>query len=185
MYFQNGGDVRRWFDQWCSRHGVSQDERVYHEMKTIVEAFFHGSTFDQLNPGGCAIFEALARRIQALCGAYRGVRPGQRPNYSTAHLYEAEADGADGVAPEMARYVGQRAKQEYELQSLMARTDSRAQQSPPKAAFGGIDGEGNEDGSGGGGTVTGQGTGGRADGRGRRGRGRGAGRGRQPPPAPT
>ena len=114
VYLQNGGDPHRWMELWCREHGLSKSDRVYHEMKTLISAIYIGGTFDQVNLGGLAMVEVLARRAQAISQAYKQGANG-KPNFSAADLFLGEDVGADGVTNEITEYAVQRAKQRNAL----------------------------------------------------------------------
>ena len=163
-FFENGGDPRLWLEVFRGSKGISRTDRVWHELSTLVEVFWHGAMVDQLNLPGLVCFEVLSRRLLAMIEAYADPN---RVNWAASKFYTGAA-GLDDAAPtEMRTFVSKAAR---ELQDLEA-TRQRGQTLAGRASGATDDGgDGDDDGA-----AAGKGSGKK------RGGGRGGGKFRTPP----
>ena len=99
---------------------IARTERVYHELEVLIEAFYVGGTFDQLNLGCLMGYEVLARRIQTIVDAY--VTDPAHPSWANAKYFSGVSSADDLVAPELRRYVTKRAKDETEIDTARGRS---------------------------------------------------------------
>ena len=118
-WLRHGGSPRLWLDIWCRSKGISNHERVYHELSLLLELFYVGGTYDQLNLPALCCFEVAARRIQSIVDAYAG--DPSRPSWANARLYSGVGQAEDLVAPELRHYVARRAKEESDVESMRQR----------------------------------------------------------------
>ena len=81
-----GGDPKSWMQIWMRRRNLAESDRVVHELKTLVDVLYLGGTYDQLNLGSLASFEAVGRRLQAIVEAFSN-SSGSTPDWSHARLY--------------------------------------------------------------------------------------------------
>eukprot|EP00959_Pyramimonas_sp_CCMP1952_P039934 834952-Pyramimonas_sp.AAC.1 len=65
--------------------GLGQNDRVVHELRTIVEALYQGGVYDQLNMGGLMMVEVLTRRVAAVVDAYSDPT---KPSWTNARFFE-------------------------------------------------------------------------------------------------
>ena len=91
-YLEHGGDPLRLFAEFCRGHGITRGDRVFHELRVIMNCFWLAGTYGQLNVGSLVSFELLARRAQAIDQAYKHGSGGE-PNFGTAHLFMGEDAG--------------------------------------------------------------------------------------------
>ena len=148
MTYRHGGDILRWFDNFCATHGITPQDRVHHEVNTIVLAIYHGATFDQVNLGGLVSYEILMRRLQAICQAYERGRQG-KPNFGAADLFTELDEGAGGVVPALKEFVVQKARHRNALETAATRLSSGggARDSDTAAAASGDGRDGDDGGS--------------------------------------
>ena len=64
-----GGNPRLWFTEFARSKGIHSTDRVYHELSTLVDAVYHGGTYDQFNLGCSICIEVISRRIQSIVDA--------------------------------------------------------------------------------------------------------------------
>ena len=43
---QQGGDPQRWLEVWAREHKLEFDERVLHELRTIIDALYYLGSYD-------------------------------------------------------------------------------------------------------------------------------------------
>ena len=116
---RHGGNPRLWLDVWCRNRNISQGERVYHELSVLLELFYVGGTYDQLNMGCLVCFEVAARRIQSVIDAYS--QDPSKPQWNNARLYSGVSSAMELVSPELRHYVARRAKEEIEVDTMRTR----------------------------------------------------------------
>lgn len=61
-----GGDPKLWLELWCRQKSISEQDRVKHELRCLMEVLYYGGTYDQLNMPVLASFESVARRVQCI-----------------------------------------------------------------------------------------------------------------------
>ena len=112
---RHGGNPRLWLDIWCRSKGIGKQERVYHELVVLLEIFYVGGTFDQVNMPCLVSFEVAARRIQTIIDAYADPT---KPSWTTAPLFSGVSSADDLVAPELRHFASKRAKEEADVESI-------------------------------------------------------------------
>ena len=117
---RQGGDPRMWLEMWARGKGIGRNERVYHELEVLIEAFYVGGTFDQLLLGCLMGYEVLARRIQTIVDAY--VTDPSHLSWANARYFSGVGSADDLVAPELRTYVTKRAKEETEIETARGRS---------------------------------------------------------------
>ncbi|CAK0868534.1 unnamed protein product, partial [Prorocentrum cordatum] len=108
---RHGGDPRLWIDLFIRMKGLGQNDRVVHELRTIVEALYQGGVYDQLNMGGLMMVEVLTRRVAAVVDAYADP---SKPSWTNARFFEGVSSVEDVSGPELRGYIHRRAKEQHE-----------------------------------------------------------------------
>ena len=75
------GDPRLWLQMWLRTKRIETSDRIYHELKVLIDCLFYAGTFDQLNIPGLMSLEVISRRIQAISDAYTNP---MRPSWENA-----------------------------------------------------------------------------------------------------
>ena len=70
--------------------------RVAHELRVLVETLQAAGSYDQLNLGGLAELEIVARRVQLITEAYANP---QKPNWDTSKFFAGTSAAGDAVSP--------------------------------------------------------------------------------------
>lgn len=101
-------------DRWCRSKRVEESDRVYHEMRALVDALEAGGVYDQMNLGSIAMFEGLARRLQTIFDAYE--QSATKPNFESARFFRGSGAATDAVSPELRNFAARRARDEGEIE---------------------------------------------------------------------
>ena len=160
--FENGGDPRKWLENFRRSKRIEDGDRIVWELRPIVDAFWYGGIVDQVNMASLASFEALSRRLLGIIDAYAG--DASKPNWRIAGHIAGGLGIDDAMSLEMRTYVQRSVRERNEIETARRR-----------ATDGGIDG--GEDGAGGGAVTPKESKG---DGKGKAGK---PSRSRQPPGA--
>jgi hypothetical protein len=113
-FHRHGGTPRGWLALYLRDKGLSQQDRVSHELAILCEILELGGSFDQLNLPSLAAMECAGRRIQAIIDAH-AVNP-QRPNYDSATLFAGTGRATDGVSPDLKNFVARKARDEADVE---------------------------------------------------------------------
>ena len=116
---RHGGNPRLWLDNWLRSKSIGKQERVAHELEVLLEAFYIGGTFDQLNLPALFVFEVLGRRVQSIIDAYS--QDASRPLWNNAKYFSGVGSADDLVAPELRHFVSRKAKEEAEIENSRGR----------------------------------------------------------------
>eukprot|EP00973_Karenia_brevis_P067247 9351518-Karenia_brevis.AAC.1 len=79
---RHGPTPETWLDKWCGDRNILHTDRVYYELKALVQAIEFAGSYDQLNLASLVSMEILARRAQTIFDAY-AVNP-SKPNFESA-----------------------------------------------------------------------------------------------------
>lgn len=123
---RHGGDPRLWLMLWMKAKGVEVTDRIYHEMKVLIDILFYAGTHDQLNLPNLTCLEVAVRRVQAITEAYSNP---SRPDWSDARLFTGQGSPEDCVSPQFRSYAVKKKKDELEL--LQARNKNRELRNGP------------------------------------------------------
>ena len=116
---KRGGSPAQWFLVWCREMRCGKKDRVYHEMRCLVDCLEIGGTFDQLNMGSIVALEVVMRRLLAIVEAHqKGI---ENPNWELAQYLTTEDDIADLLSPELRSDVTRKAKDKMEVDNFRAR----------------------------------------------------------------
>ena len=126
-----GGDPKQWLELWCRQKGIAEQDRVKHELRCLMDVFYYGGTFDQLNMPVLASFEAAARRIQCIVDAY-SAGGSAAPDWGNAKLFTGYVGPDDLVMPQLKTWAARRGKEEVELHQ--ARNRMKELKKPSNAA---------------------------------------------------
>ena len=126
-----GGSPRLWFTEFAGSKGIHSTDRVYHELSTLVDAVYHGGTYDQYNLGCSICIEVICRRIQSIIDAYSN--PG-RIDFTQARHFVGTGSLEDAIDPALRNYVARKSKDETEIQNARDKARSLAPTSGPAAA---------------------------------------------------
>ena len=58
---ENGGDPRRWIDQFKRSKRIDDSDRMMWELRPIIDVFYYGGIVDQINMASLASFDVLSR----------------------------------------------------------------------------------------------------------------------------
>ena len=73
-----------WLAQWLRDRRLESTDRVAHELRVLGETLQAAGSYDQLNLGGVAAFEIVARRVQLITEAYSNP---QKPDWDTTKFF--------------------------------------------------------------------------------------------------
>ena len=137
-----GGDPKQWLEMWCRQKGISEQDRVKHELRCLMEAFYLGGTFDQLNLPVLGCFETLARRVQCIVDAY--AQGAGAPDWGNARLFTGYSGPDDLIMPQLKTWAARKGKEEVELQQArskmreLRKPSTQAEESAAAAADGSL-----------------------------------------------
>ena len=97
----------------------------------IVDAVYHGGTYDQYNLGCSICIEAICRRIQSIVDAYSN--PG-RIDFTQARHFVGTGSLEDAIDPTLNNYVARKSKDEAEIQNARDKARWPAPTTGPAAA---------------------------------------------------
>lgn len=109
-----GGDPKQWLELWARQKSISDQDRVKHELRCLMDVLYLGGTFDQLNMPVLASFETVARRVQCIVDAYAAGGSGA-PDWGNAKLFTGYTGPEDLVMPQLKTWAARRGKEEVEL----------------------------------------------------------------------
>ena len=111
--YKYGGDPKQWLEAWCRQKSISDQDRVKHELRCLMDVLHFGGTYDQLNLPILASFETVARRVQCIVDAYSA--GGSSPDWGNAKLFTNYVGPDDVVMPQLRSWAARRGKEEVEL----------------------------------------------------------------------
>ena len=111
--YKYGGDPKQWLEVWCRQKGISDQDRVKHELRCLMDVLSYGGTYDQLNLPILACFETVARRVQCIVDAYSA--GGASPDWGNAKLFTGYVGPDDVVMPQLRTWAARKGKEEVEL----------------------------------------------------------------------
>jgi hypothetical protein len=114
-----GGTPSLWLSELARDKRLARTDRNYKELKALADAVEVGGGYDQLNVGGCMIFEIILRRAAAVAESI--AKGADRPDWSVARHITAEADSLSLLTPAKAAEVSKKAKEDLEAQVLRQR----------------------------------------------------------------
>ena len=117
---RNGGDPRLWLQVWSRHKGVAETDRVMFELRTLIEIFYLGGVYDQLNIASLASFEAASRRIQSIVDAY-SAGSAASPDWGAARIISGYRGPDDAVSPTLRSWAARKGKEEVELAQARAK----------------------------------------------------------------
>ena len=109
-----GGDPKQWLELWCRQKSISDQDRVKHELRCLMDVLYLGGTYDQLNMPVLASFETVARRVQCIVDAYAAGGSGA-PDWGNSKLFTGYQGPEDLVMPQLKTWAARRGKEEVEL----------------------------------------------------------------------
>ena len=118
-----GGNPRLWFVEFARSKSIQSTDRVHHELSTLVDAVYHGGTYDQVNIGCSICIEVICRRIQSIVDAYS--TPG-RIDFTQARHFVGSGSLEDAIDPALRNYVARKSKDEAEIQNARDKARSLA-----------------------------------------------------------
>ena len=68
---KNGGSPKQWLQLWGRQKGIHENDRVMHEMRSLMDCMEHAACYDQLNLPCLASMETVGRRVQSIVDAYQ------------------------------------------------------------------------------------------------------------------
>ena len=109
-----------WLSQWTQSKKIEQSDRVFHEVKTLVEIFQAAGAYDQLNVGGVVCIEVCCRRLMGIIDAYKHV-PHAKPSWDSMRFFEGHDTVDDGISTELMQFVTKKAKEETDIEGARQR----------------------------------------------------------------
>ena len=67
---RHGGTPKLWLQQWRNDKGITQRDRVYHEVSALVEIVYQAGCYDALNMGASAAIKVVMRRLLSIIEAH-------------------------------------------------------------------------------------------------------------------
>ncbi|CAK0854189.1 unnamed protein product [Prorocentrum cordatum] len=119
--YRASGTPRAWLEKFLREKNIAPTDRVAQELRPRAEALEEAGCFDQLNLGGLACLEVVARRLNAIVGARKR---GGAPSFANAmHLAPlGEADELPALA--LRQRVSRRAKEDWEAEQSMKKAEA-------------------------------------------------------------
>ena len=105
-----------WLQQWCQDKQISQRDRVYHEVSTLVEIVYQAGCYDALNMGALACIEITMRRLLSIIEAH-AVNP-QMPDWGNARYFSGTSNPFDLVPRDLRQHIAREAKDDIEIFQL-------------------------------------------------------------------
>jgi len=133
--FENGGDPRKWLDQFQRSKRLEEGDRVLHELRPIVDAFYYGGVVDQVNMPALASFESLSRRLLGIIDAYAG--DGSKPNWRVAGHISGGLGIDDAMSLEMRTFIQRTVRERNELDTARRRASDGVVDTPGDTGGGG------------------------------------------------
>ena len=121
MMMRAGGSPRAWLQSWARYKQIPEQDRIMHELRTLVDAVEYGGSYDQLNLPSLAAFECITRRIAAIVDAFGA--GAQNPDWGAARIYTGYRGPEDIVMPQLKQWASKKGREEVELHQ--ARTKMR------------------------------------------------------------
>eukprot|EP00435_Cladocopium_sp_Y103_P027188 s335_g6.t1 len=111
---RSGGDAKLWLQVWARHRGISENDRVMFELRTLIEVIQYGACYDQLNIASLASFESVSRRIQSIVDAYASGAAGA-PDWGAARIISGYKGPDDVISSQLRTWAAKRGKEEVEL----------------------------------------------------------------------
>lgn len=106
-------------DRWARSRRVEETDRVYHELRALVDTLQVGGSYDSLNLGSLAMAETIARRLQTILDAYE--QNATQPKFESARFFNGFGAATDAVSPELRSFVVRRARPTRQKSKSLAR----------------------------------------------------------------
>lgn len=106
-----GQTPRGWLERYLREKGLSGQDRVAHEMRSLVDILEEGACFDQVNLGGLVCMELAARRLNLIVDAHRG----GKPNYANAKYLTPADESEEIMNPNLRSHMARRATEDYTM----------------------------------------------------------------------
>ena len=103
-----------WLDKWAQSKSIAVTDRVYYELKTIIDALEYAGCYDQINLGSLVFAELLCLRVQAIVDAYEN-NP-SKPSFENAKYFSGLKSLSDAVSPDLKSFAARKAKEETEVE---------------------------------------------------------------------
>ena len=126
---RHGRSPTGFLEKWARSKKVEETDRVFYELKTLMDILETGGSYDQLNLGALACMEVCSRRAQTIFDAYE-VNP-SKPNFESARYFSGQGSISDAVSPELRSFVARRARDDAEVEKQ--RQKVRELRRPPAA----------------------------------------------------
>ena len=109
---RQGGDPRRWLQEWIREKRMESTDRAVHELRELCDIIFYAGTYYCLNMGGLACSEVAGRRINAIFDAYSNPN---KVNWGMANFYTGRETADDTVDPAFRSWADRQAKEETDI----------------------------------------------------------------------
>ena len=111
---KNGGSPKQWLQLWGRQKGIHENDRVMHEMRSLMDCMEHAACYDQLNLPCLASMETVGRRVQSIVDAYQSGST-SAPDWGAAKIISGYQSPEDLVMPQLRSWAAKRGKEEVEL----------------------------------------------------------------------
>ena len=128
---RHGGTPKLWLQQWCNDKGITQRDRVYHEVSAPVEIVYQAGCYNALNIGASAAIEVAVRRLISIIEAHAS-NP-QASGWGNACYFSGTSYPCDVVPKDLRQHIAREAKDDVEIFHL--RQKARAGASAADAAW--------------------------------------------------
>lgn len=108
----------------CRQKPISDQDRVKHELRCLMDVLYLGVAFDQLNMPVLHSFETVARRVQSIVDAYAA--GSSTPDWGNAKLFTGYVGPEDLVMPRLKTWAARHGKEEVELHQALTASHARA-----------------------------------------------------------
>ena len=96
---RHGGNPKLWMQLWCQDKGITQRDRVYHEVSSLVEVIYQAGCYDAFNIGWLACIEVTMRRLVTIIEAHATNL--QAPDWGNARYFSGTSHPFDIVPKDL------------------------------------------------------------------------------------
>jgi hypothetical protein len=114
---RTGGDPKLWMAKWQQQLKLDENDRVMHEVRSLVGILHYMGCYDQLNIGALQSAECACRRLQGIVDAYRV--PG-KVSWDNANIFAGATSAVDLVAPSLKSWGARKAKDLADVEAMRA-----------------------------------------------------------------
>ncbi|CAK0856481.1 unnamed protein product, partial [Prorocentrum cordatum] len=110
-----GRALSGWLEKWAQTKSIAGSDRVYYELKTIIEALECAGSYDQLNLGSLVFAELRCLRAQAIVDARDA--DSSKPSFENAKYFSGLMSLSGAVSLDLKSFAAWKAKEETEIEA--------------------------------------------------------------------